>query len=163
MKLGASYLERFEGWFVAPIEKFKELPEGDGGFLALSAALFLCKRYYRTLTNTHEGIGGNKAFKISAAKDLGLDPKHFKLFWIVYRNGIQHQGMPKIHIDSQRIRYTWGTRDDFDAIPQIHQVDAQNHEIRLDSWKFAGLIINKFRANLTILENAILHAFGEVT
>jgi len=46
MKPGASLIDRFNGWFVEPIEKLKELPEGDGGFLALSAALFLCERYY---------------------------------------------------------------------------------------------------------------------
>jgi len=37
MKPGASLMERFDGWFIKPIEKLKEIPEGDGGFLALSA------------------------------------------------------------------------------------------------------------------------------
>ena len=65
-------MERFYGWFILPIEKLKELPEGDGGFLALSAALFLCERYYRALTNTlHEkGIRDDETFKIEAAKEI---------------------------------------------------------------------------------------------
>jgi len=45
MRSGASLMERFDGWFIKPIEKLKEMPEGDGGFLALSAALFLCETY----------------------------------------------------------------------------------------------------------------------
>jgi len=80
MKPGASLLERFDGWFAKPIEKLRELPQGDGGFVALSVALFLCERYYRTLTNTHEGQRDDKAFKVEAAKDLGLKEKDFEHF-----------------------------------------------------------------------------------
>ena len=29
-------MDRFNGWFVEPIYKLKELPESDGGFFALS-------------------------------------------------------------------------------------------------------------------------------
>ncbi len=162
MKSGASLTERFDGWFVKPIEKLRELPEGDGGFLALSAALFLCERYYRTLTNTHEEQGDDESFKHRAAEDMGLDVHDFKCFWKVYRHGIQHQGMPRRHVENG-ISYKWSMSGDFNAIPQIHRVNGQTREIRLDPWKFAELIIGKFRANANILEGATLHAFGEVS
>ena len=106
MKPGASLTERFDGWFVKPIEKLKELPEGDGGFLALSAALFLCERYYRALTDTLYGKRDDETFKVAAAKDLGLSPEDFNSFWIVYRNGVQHQGTPRHYIDKKnQIKY----------------------------------------------------------
>ena len=98
MKPGAALMERFEGWFVSPIEKLKELPEGDGGFLALSAALFLCERYYRAKTNTHEKKK-SPLFMKAAAQDMGLSLIDFNRFWQVYRNGMLHQGMPKRYID----------------------------------------------------------------
>ena len=162
MKPGASLIDRFNGWFAAPIEKLKELPEGDGGFLALSAALFLCERYYRTLTKTHEGQKDNESFKTEAAKELGLSLDDFKCFWMVYRNGIQHQGMPRMYKDKHNVSYTWRTSADFEAIPEFYNIDAHNREIRLNPWKFAELIINKFRANPAVLQNAVSHAFGEV-
>jgi len=44
MKPGASLMERFDGWFVQPIEKLKELPEGDGGFFGpVRRSLFMRK------------------------------------------------------------------------------------------------------------------------
>lgn len=161
MKPKASLEERFDGWFVQPIEKLKELPEGNGGFLALSAALFLCERYYRTLTNTHEGSNDNNSFKVEAAKDMRLELNEFRVFWKVYRDGIQHQGMPRRFV-KDGVTYRWQMDGSFNAIPQIHIIDAHTQAIRLDPWKFAVLVIGKFKANPTILEKATLHAFGEV-
>jgi len=162
MKPGASLLERFNGWFAAPIEKLEELPEGDGGFLALSTALFLCERYYRTLTKTQENSNDNESFKIAAADDLVLSLEDFKIFWMVYRNGIQHQGMPRTHKDKNNVNYSWHTKAEFGGIPEFHDIDAHSREIRLNPWKFAELMVSKFRNNPAVLEDAVSHAFGEV-
>jgi len=163
MKPSASYTERFEGWFVKPIEKLRELPEGDGGFLALSAALFLCERYYRTMTNTHENSSDDNAFKQEAARDLGVSLHDFMLFWRVYRHGIQYQGMPrKVYDKNANLTYKWHLDESFAGVPEIHQIDAQNSEIRLNPWKFAELVIEKFRADPSLLQKATVHAFGEV-
>ena len=161
MKAGATFTERFDGWFANPIEKLKELPEGDGGFLALSAALLLCERYYRTLTGTHEGSRDDESFKVEAAKDLGIDLNDFKRFWKVYRHAVQHQGMPRRHVEN-KVTYKYHMHDSFEGIPEIHKIDAHTQEIRLDPWKFAELMISKFHAKPTVLENATMHAFGEV-
>ncbi len=163
MKPGASLMERFDGWFVKPIEKLKELPEGDGGFLALSAALFLCERYYRALTDTLYGKRDDETFKIAAAKDLGLNLEDFNYFWIVYRNGVQHQGTPRKYIDKKKeLKYFFHIDEEFSGIPQIHKINAYKREIRLNVWKFADLIINKFKTNPEVFRKAISHAFPEV-
>jgi hypothetical protein len=163
MKPGATYEERFEGWFARPIEKLRELPEGDGGFLALSAALFLCERYYRTKTKTHEGQEDNESFKKTAANDLGLSLEDFKVFWNVYRLGIQHQGMPRKFTDKRtKVTYRWRIDGRFSAIPEIRKIDECTSEIRLDPWKFAERIIEKFRSEPNVLKDANIHAFGEV-
>jgi hypothetical protein len=162
MKLGASHMERFDGWFVKPIEKLKELPEGDGGFLALSAALFLCERYYRALTDTLHGKRDDETFKIEAAKDLGISLDDFKCFWMVYRNGIQHQGTPQKYFDKNRVKYTSQISDEFNAIPEIHKINAYKRAIRLNVWKFADFIIAKFKTNPEVFEKAIARTFPEV-
>ena len=161
MKPNATFEERFEGWFVRPIEKLKELPEGDGGFLALSAALFLCERYYRTVTKTHEGSRDDKSFKKEAAADLGVPESDFVLFWKVYRHGVQHQGMPRRCVENG-VTYRAHMHESFGAVPRVDKIDARTSEIRLDPWKFADLIIKKFRDNPSVLKDATLHAFAEV-
>ena len=163
MKPGASHMERFDGWFVEPIEKLKELPEGDGGFLALSAALFLCERYYRALTDTLYGKRDDETFKIEAAKDLGLSVEDFNCFWIVYRNVVQHQGTPKKYIDKRnQIKYFFHIAEEFNGIPEIYKINAYKREIRLNVWKFADLIINKFKTNPVVFQKAISSTFPEV-
>jgi hypothetical protein len=163
MRPGASLTERFNGWFVKPIEKLKELPEGDGGFLALSAALFLCERYYRALTDTLQGKRDDETFKIAAAKDLGLSLEDFNCFWIVYRNGIQHQGTPKKYIDKKnQIKYLCNISNEFKGIPEIYKRNAYKREIRLNVWEFADLIINKFKDNPAVFQKAVSHTFPEV-
>jgi hypothetical protein len=163
MKPGASLEERFEGWFVKPIEKLKELPEGDGGFLALSAALFLCERYYRAATNTLSGKRDDDSFKVAAARDLGMSLDDFNSFWIVYRNGVQHQGTPqKYHDRKNQIKYFFHIADEFNGIPEIYKINAYKREIRLNVWKFADLIISKFKDNPDVFRKAVSRTFPEV-
>jgi len=163
MKPGASLMERFDGWFIKPIEKLKELPEGDGGFLALSAALFLCERYYRALTDTLYGKPDDETFKAAAANDLGLSLEDFNCFWIVYRNGVQHQGTPRKYIDRKKqLKYFFHIDDAFGGIPEIYKINAYKREIRLNVWKFADLIIGKFKNNPEVFRKAISHTFPEV-
>jgi len=163
MKPGATLMERFDGWFIKPIEKLKEMPEGDGGFLVLSATLFLCERYYRALTDTLNGRRDDEKFKIAAAKDLCLSLEDFNSFWIVYRNGIQHQGTPKKYIDKKnKIKYFFHISDEFKGIPEVYKINAYKREIRLNVWKFADLIINKFKTNEAVFRKAVSRTFPEV-
>ena len=161
MKHDATLLERFEGWFVAPIDKLKELPEGDGAFIAMSVGLFLCERFYRTKTNTHEGQGGDLAFRAEAAADLGVSPDTFEVFWKVFRHGIQHQGMPKeISLQNPERHFRWDITSHADGTPKIIPCDATHFMVEVNPWKFCDSMIQKFRDEPEILDKAESHAFG---
>ena len=100
--------------------------------------------------------------KIEAAKDLGLRLEDFKSFWMVYRNGVQHQGIPRKCVDKNEVKYSWQISDDFDAIPQVNRINAYKRDVRLNVWKFADLIINKFKTNPEVFQKATSKIFAEV-
>lgn len=54
---GPDELKRFVRWFVVPFAKLKEIPDGDGAFLALSMGLFLCERYYKCEAKIQDEVG----------------------------------------------------------------------------------------------------------
>lgn len=161
MKPNATLWERFEGWFLKPIEKLKECPEGDGAFLALSAALFLCERYYRTVTNTHEGSNDNLSFRNAAAQDLGIAAGEFEIFWKVFRHGLQHQGMPKRYTDGAGVEYRWNIGEAYQPVPIFVTINPNLKVITINPWTFAALIASKYQANQRILANATVHVFGQ--
>lgn len=163
MRKDATPLERFEGWFARPIAKLHELPEGDGAYVALSVALSLCERYYRTITNTQEDSSDGRSFKEEAARDLGIDPNMFSIFWAVYRNGIQHQGMPRAVFDKKSGRtYYAEINEPFYSRPSFVPYDASTWAVRISPSKFADLILDKFRQNPAVLEKAVIHSLAEV-
>jgi hypothetical protein len=45
---------------------------------------------------------------------------------------------------------------------EVGKVSRNTREIRLDPWKFAELIISKFKNNPLLLKKAVSHAFAEV-
>lgn len=162
MKPNATLWERFDGWFAKPIEKLKECPEGDGAFLAMSAAMSLCERFYRTLTGTHEGSNDDLAFRRAAAADFGIAEREFEIFWQVFRHGIQHQGMPKLYRDKKSgIEYRWNFGLPYPALPVFVPANPKITVICIDPWKFASLVCDKYRARPDILQEATVHAFGQ--
>ena len=161
MKPNATLWEKFEGWFWNPIQKLKECPEGDGAFIAMSASLALCERYYRTITNTHEGQRDDTGFRRAAAKDLGIEDWKFEIFWQVFRHGIQHQCMPKRY-EKNQVTYRWKISEGFPSLPEFHVINPHLQEIRINPWGFAAIICKKYQSNPAILHDATVHAFAEV-
>lgn len=101
-------VQRFKRWFVVPFNKLKEIPNGDGAFVALSMGLFLCERYYKleARIQDEETTSKDDQFRNKAAKDLNVNSTFFCHFWQVFRNGMQHQATPKTYTIGE-ITYKW--------------------------------------------------------
>ena len=112
--MNPSTLAKFIRWFVVPLNTLRNLPEGDGAFVALSIGFQLCERFYRAQTGTQDNWR-NDTFKDSAADDLGVDRQIFRRFWDVFRNGLQHQGSPK-HYQHEGISYKWEISSDLPPV-----------------------------------------------
>lgn len=161
-----SVLERFNRWFVAPLELLKTLPDGDGAFIALSIGCSLCERYYRAKSNTEDKWRCYK-FKEDAAKDFCIEKSDFDDFWNIYRHGMQHQGTPKQedkrNNDGNVIHsYKWLISCEFGELPTFDNSTPNETTIRLDPFKFADLIIQKFLSDPETLAKVSSHAFRDI-
>ena len=152
-------LERFRRWFVDPVEKLKTLPNGDGAFAALSIGFLLCERYYRIVANTQEVVKDNK-FKKAAAKDLNVNATFFQRFWSAYRNGLMHQGTPKVH-EEDGIKYKWRIDDKYHEYPTYFDKGGFRY-VCLNPWKFTDFMIAKFLGNPSRLNGSLIYQFGKI-
>lgn len=176
-------LKRFRMWFSDPLEFIqhkkplnpKERHDGfDGAFLAMSLGLFLFERYYRIKSGTHDvepnpnttGKNWEAEFKKQASAELNIDLDFLTAFWAVFRNGVQHQGMPKrVHRgykNKGKIWHYWDISVDYPVLPQAHWLSANEMVICISPWKFAEFMVQKFEAEPNALDQGFNHAFGEV-
>ena len=156
-------LEKFTRWFVVPVAKLKEMPNGDGAFVAMSVGCGLCERYSRILAGSQDDWE-DKEFLMKAADEMGVDHNIFSDFWDVYRNGLQHQMSPKWRKGSGKLRkpYLWSICGNYSEIPQIGKTEEGKDVICIDPWKFTEYWISKFLSKPEYLDEAAHHAFGDI-
>jgi hypothetical protein len=160
-------LVRFRMWYSDPLDFFqhkkplapKERHDRfDGAFLAMSLGLFLFERYYRIKSGTHDvepdpnttDKDWPSEFRKCASSDLNIDLEFLTAFWTVFRNGVQHQGMPKRvqqGYKGKKVWHLWDISSDYTNLPQVHWISATEMVICINPWKFAELMIQKFEAN----------------
>ena len=150
-------LEKFVRWFVKPYESLKVHPDGDAAFVALSVGFLLCERYYRIITNSQEEDSGTK-FQNKAAEEMDVNKEFFSIFWSTYRNGLMHQGTPKIY-NRAGIDYKWMIDDSFDAYPTCYDKDGFRF-ICLNPWKFTDFMISRFMQNPQHLNGSLVYQLG---
>jgi hypothetical protein len=95
MEKETNALDLFRLWFVQPIEKLKETPEGSGGFIALMVGLVLYERLLIAKLKLENRPTDDETIQQAMAVDLKLTDSQRRIFWDVLRNGLLHQAVPK--------------------------------------------------------------------
>ena len=157
----------------------KDEPDWDGAYIALSIGFVLCERYYRIKTRTTESLskkerekkeneGYDDRFKHAAAAALGISPGDFIDFWLVFRNGIQHQGMPKrLRIKNEKgevVReycHAISVEKGFEASPK-KQTFPDYTLISLNPWRFTEKMMNNFLSDQESLKIGFDHALADI-
>jgi len=130
-------LDRFNGWFVKPIEKLKELPEGNGGFAVMMISIPLYERYIIAKLKLDGRSTSEEEIGNEVSVDLGLDDRQRRIFWNMIRNGFMHQALPKAG------ETKWVASDKYGELPEFKTYQGQIY-ICLDPWKFANRVLEKF-------------------
>lgn len=132
-------IERFEKWFVVPINKLKELPEGDGAFIALMAVLPLYERYIIAKLKHANTETSDEKQRIAISNDLNLNNHQRSIFWAVFRVGLCHQAMP------QSGKTKWMISSKFGELPEFSEENGTRY-VKLDPWKFADRVLQKYQS-----------------
>lgn len=147
MRSDATPIERFEGWFIKPIEKLQELNNGDGGFAALMIAIPLYERYISGKLKLAGRPVSDENRMAEIAVDLNLDDYKRRIFWDIFRIGFMHQAMPKAG------KTGWVVSQIYGALPEF-KTQGDRLYICLDPWKFAARLLNKFKEDPRLINTS---------
>ena len=140
----------FERWFVQPLTKLHELPNGDGGFVALATSCFLYERY-AVATIEKSGGKANKEGKIRQfMSDFEVDEATARAFWDVIRDGILHEGMPITRKHGKGPLPDWA----FLPINRPVRMDKSNGSdiLVVEPWLFTEKVLQLWKENLPLIE-----------
>jgi len=152
-------LEYFRMWFVEPIEKLKELPGGNGGFVAFMVGLALYERLIVAKLKLGNLETDDEAIQQAMADDLKLSDIQRRIFWDMLRNGLLHQAMPKV--GKTRCYF----HHQFSAYPEFRTSD-NGPVICIDPWKFTNRVLEEFLMHPSLIvasESYPLAYIGDIT
>jgi hypothetical protein len=151
---------------VAPIEKLRELPHGDGAFAALSMCCGLFERLIDSFLKEDKVEATPKAFREAAAEELGCSEEALSRFWDGYRLGMQHAFQPKSYVQDAGRGDRWGWEmaegDVFHRYPEIIKTDSHAFILRIDPWKFVNHVLERWRQNPELMNALSEFALGDI-
>lgn len=130
-------VSRFRLWFVEPIEKLKELPDGAGGFIAFMVGLALYERLIVAKLKVDNYPMDDQTIQHAIADDLKLSDTQRRIFWDMLRNGLLHQAMPKVGKTGCIFHHT------FSEYPEFKSLNGAS-VICIDPWKFTNRVLDEF-------------------
>ncbi len=139
----------FDRWYVQPLRKLQEIPNGDGGFIALAVSCFLYERYAKSAIKASGGSATDDAVRERFANDFGVDRETSKLFWQLIRDGLLHGAMPKQKEYGKPIRTKWAFREDF---PPVELAEWNGEKVlKVQPWKIMEKVISLWQQNMHLL------------
>ena len=147
--------ELFSIWYIEPLRKLQEMPEGQAGFVILGTACFLYERYAVANLKNQNKKADKKGLVQQLASDFGIDNATATAFWDVIRNGMLHEGMRL-----RNKKYSgWGFRDDYPGMA-ISEVNGKPY-LFVEPFKFADRVLQLWEENLDLLKRS--HSFPWAT
>jgi hypothetical protein len=80
-----------------------------------------------------------------AGEDLGLDDRHRRIFWDVFRVGFMHQAMGKTG------KTKWLVDESIGELPEFRDIRGHSY-VCLNPWKFAKRLFAKYMDNPLLID-----------
>lgn len=142
----------FDKWYVHPLKVLAELPNGDGGFIALAISCSLYERYAVAVIKGSGGTADDEAIRVQFANDFEVGEDTARAFWDVIRNGLLHGAMPKQQERGKKAMPRWAFRHDFPAV-ELSERDGGT-VLKVQPWKIMEKVIALWCENLHLLEQS---------
>jgi hypothetical protein len=139
--------EAFNRWYVVPIEKLRLAPNGDGGFIALQAALSLFERYAAALRKA--GMSKDET-KARFAIEFKLSTADGEIAWNVLRNGVAHGGMPRQGAGDPKYELF-----DIRSGPIIRFAASTPRVLEADPWRIADHVLQLWKGNIAVFDAVV--------
>jgi hypothetical protein len=142
----------FERWYGNPLEKLRELPNGNGGFIALATSCTLYERYAKAIIRKN-GLKADKAhFIAQLMADFAVDRQTARAFWEIIRDALLHQAMPKPSAGKGK-RIEWGFHSNYSEPMQLkHYRDFDF--LQVNPWLFMDRVLSLCRDHLALLQES---------
>jgi hypothetical protein len=153
---------RFDNWYVQPLRVLSEIPNGDGGFIALATSCFLYERYATAVLMETHGRAKTDDKIQQLAIDFQIDLVTATAFWQMIRDGLLHQGMPIVDEQRSGNLLSWVFHNDFKKPIQqgkLNGVDA----LLIQPWLFTQRVIQLWQENSTLVDKARCFPWADVT
>lgn len=147
--------ERFNRWFVIPIQTLQKLENGDGAFVALMAVLPLYERAVTARLKLSGVAATDLAKQNEINRDLCIDSGVRSRFWAIFRNGFTHQAMG---LDG---RTKWRIDGSYGASPTI-MTEKDIDFVCIDPWKFASHVLKMFADNPALITASESFPFADI-
>jgi hypothetical protein len=160
-------MDYFKRWVEAAVAKLRELPNGDGAFAVMAIAFGLYERFLDSRIHSRGESPDPSARNVEASKDFdgNVSADDFKIFWEMYRVGVQHYFQPK-HFTKFKDNTRWGwdisENKGYKSYPEIVKRESDLFLVVIDPWKFAAHVIDRWRSHPELMDELSATKLGRV-
>lgn len=154
----------FARWYREPLRKLKEIPNGDGGFVALIVSCVLYERYAAALLTQQGKKADQVAIVGQLASDFYVCEDTAEMFWDAIRNGLVHGAMPKVRSRDGKRLPRWHMSHDVPRPMWLYR-DDQGSPVCLDiqPWLFMDRVLRLWERRRDLIECSPSFPWGQIT
>jgi hypothetical protein len=150
----------FTRWYIQPLEKLKEIPNGDGAFVALTICCILYERYVVAVITRAGAKVTDEARQEQLTVDFETDKDTADAFWDIMRNGLAHEAMPK---QKQHGKPMPGWRFTHNFPNPMELANENGTPILLvQPWRFMDKVLSLWRDNTHLLDLSSSFPWGSI-
>jgi len=150
----------FTRWYIQPLEKLKEIPNGDGAFVALTISCILYERYAVTVITRSGTKVTDDAKRQQLTIDFETDKNTAEAFWNIIRDGLAHEGMP---LQKQHGKSMPGWRFRHDFLKPMELANENGAPILLvQPWRFMDKVLSLWLDNMHLLDLSSSFPWGVI-